>query len=425
VLAAGAVAILVGAAIWIFITPTDQMVTLTALVSALVLIWTEYMLPPSTSGLTPRPTILLIFFALSAGAYPHACTLAAITFVIRWRHWRQWDVRDFVLATSLYVWSVGGGALTAYVIGRHLSHDVPGDLRPLVTALVASLAFLAANLCLVSVARTLSDEVSLWRRLSARTLPFAGQHVLYGLTSGGAMALCLRFLSPDEGLVTIGVAGFVGVIYATGVARHQRSSDAALLHLGLLAAAHEPDTKEHMRRVSRYSMAIADATGLSESRIERIGFAAQLHDIGKLMVPASIITKPGKLTVAERAEMQTHTTKGRTLLSILLALSDARDVAASHHERWDGEGYPDGLVGEDIPLAARIVALADSYDAMTSNRSYRAALSPEEAAKELRAASGAQFDPTLTRVFLTVLSEAKEADFATRPVPVCRRVAVY
>jgi HD-GYP domain-containing protein (c-di-GMP phosphodiesterase class II) len=199
----------------------------------------------------------------------------------------------------------------------------------------------------------------------------------------------------------------------------------ALLHLGLLADAHEPDTEDHMRRVSRYSMAIADAIGLSESRIERIGFAAQLHDVGKLMVPASIITKPGKLTAEEWAEMQTHTTKGRTLLSILPALSDARDVAASHHERWDGKGYPDGLAGEHIPLAARIVTLADSYDAMTSNRPYRAALSPEEAAKEVRAASGAQFDPTVVQAFLTVLSQGKEVDFAIRPVPVCRRVAVY
>jgi diguanylate cyclase len=217
----------------------------------------------------------------------------------------------------------------------------------------------------------------------------------------------------------------VGVVYATGVTRHQRSSDVALLHLGLLADAHEPDTEDHMRRVSRYSMAIADAIGLSESRIERIGFAAQLHDVGKLMVPASIITKPGKLTAEEWAEMQTHTTKGRTLLSILPALSDARDVAASHHERWDGKGYPDGLAGEHIPLAARIVTLADSYDAMTSNRPYRAALSPEEAAKEVRAASGAQFDPTVVQAFLTVLSQGKEVDFAIRPVPVCRRVAVY
>jgi HD-GYP domain-containing protein (c-di-GMP phosphodiesterase class II) len=112
------------------------------------------------------------------------------------------------------------------------------------------------------------------------------------------------------------------------------------------------------------------------------------------------------------------------LLSILPALTDARHVTGSHHERWDGNGYPDGLAGEQIPLAARIVTLADSYDAMTSNRPYRAALSREEAAKEVRAAAGAQFDPLLAQAFLRVLSQRREADFAVRPVPVCRRVAV-
>jgi putative two-component system response regulator len=225
--------------------------------------------------------------------------------------------------------------------------------------------------------------------------------------------------------VIVGAAGLVGVVYATSVARHQRSSDAALLHLGRLADAHEPDTEEHMRRVSLYSMAIADAIGLGEGRIERIGFAAQLHDIGKLMVPAPIITKPGKLTAEEWQEMQTHTSKGRGLLSILPALTDARDVAGSHHERWDGEGYPDGLAGEDIPLAARIVTLADSYDAMTSDRPYRAALTREEAAREIRAAAGAQFDPVLAQALLTLLSQRRGADFAVRPVPVCLRLAVY
>jgi putative two-component system response regulator len=239
------------------------------------------------------------------------------------------------------------------------------------------------------------------------------------------MVLCLQFFSPDEGLLVVGAAGLAGAVYAAGVARHQRNSDMALLQLGRLADAHEPDTEEHMRRVSRYSMAIADAIGLSESRIERIGFAAQLHDVGKLMVPAPIITKPGKLTEDEWAEMKTHARKGRVLLSILPGLTDAQDVAGSHHERWDGDGYPDGLAGGAIPLAARIVTLADSYDAMTRNRPYRAALSREDAAWEVRAAAGAQFDPILARTFLTMLSQRREEGFAVRPVPVCLRVAVY
>lgn len=425
VLAGGAAALAVAATVWILTTPLDRMVTLTALVSALLLGWTEYMLPPSTSGLTPRPTVLLILFALSAGAYPHACLLAALTFAIRRRHWPQWNARDFALAISLYMWSVSSGALAAFAIGRYLTHEIPGDLLPLPLALGASLVFMVTNLSLVGVARRLSGERSPWRLQSARALPLTGRHVLYGLFSGGAMVLCLQFFSPDAGLAIIGVAGLVGAVYASRVARHQRSSDSALLHLGRLADAHEPDTEEHMRRVCRYSMAIAHAIALGESQIERIGLAAQLHDIGKLMVPASIITKSGKLTSEERAMMQTHTTTGRALLSILPALIDAGDVAASHHERWDGEGYPDGISGEVIPLAARIVSLADSYDAMTSNRSYRAALSQEEAAKEVRAAAGSQFDPLLTEAFLTVLSQGREADFAIRPVPVCLRVAVY
>jgi putative nucleotidyltransferase with HDIG domain len=159
-------------------------------------------------------------------------------------------------------------------------------------------------------------------------------------------------------------------------------------------------TRGHSERVARYSRAIAQALGMSKAQIERIEIAALMHDIGKVGIGKGILSKPGKLTAEEVREIRSHPATGMTILSDLRVLSDLSRIVVAHHERWDGSGYPNGLSGEAIPFESRILAVADAYDAMTSDRPYRSALSRVEAVDEVRRGSGIQFDSTVVAAFM-------------------------
>jgi putative nucleotidyltransferase with HDIG domain len=183
-------------------------------------------------------------------------------------------------------------------------------------------------------------------------------------------------------------------------------------------------TARHSHTVGRYAGDVARALGLDEGRVERIRAAGVLHDIGKLGVADAILKKPGSLTAAEWTEMRRHSELGARIL----AHANLADVAAwvlAHHERLDGRGYPHGLAGEAIPLEARILAVADAYEAMTADRAYRAALAPDVAQQELRDAAGRQFDPVVVDAFLDVLAQPGRLGFATdsTEVQVPREVA--
>lgn len=161
-------------------------------------------------------------------------------------------------------------------------------------------------------------------------------------------------------------------------------------------------TGRHTHRVAELSGWLAAALGLPRSDVERIRTAAPLHDAGKIAVPDAILLKPGPLTPEEMAVMQTHTTIGAQILSggRSVEMMAAEQIALSHHERWDGSGYPQGLQGTAIPLDARIVAVADFYDALTSDRPYRPAWSREQAMEEIRRGAGSHFDPEMAQAFL-------------------------
>jgi len=157
----------------------------------------------------------------------------------------------------------------------------------------------------------------------------------------------------------------------------------------------------HGDRLAAVAVAVAGRLGLSADLVERLRFAAPLHDIGKAALPATVLLKPGPLTVEETALVRTHVHEGARLLGGGgERLRTARAVALSHHERWDGKGYPRGLRGEDIPLAARIVAVADVFDALISERPYKAAWTNDAAIAEIERESGSQFDPKVVEAFL-------------------------
>ena len=161
-------------------------------------------------------------------------------------------------------------------------------------------------------------------------------------------------------------------------------------------------TAHHAERVAAFALAISRETGERLAGDPQIEFGFLLHDVGKVAIPDSILYKPQPLTDAERAVMQTHTQIGWEIVRDIGFLEQAREVVRSHHERWDGGGYPDGLRGEDIPLAARVFAVADTLDALTTTRPYRQASPIAEARKVIEGVGGSQFDPDVVRAFAHV-----------------------
>lgn len=166
-------------------------------------------------------------------------------------------------------------------------------------------------------------------------------------------------------------------------------------------------TKGHSQRVSEYSAAIARELGYSEEEIANVRYVALMHDIGKIGIPDAILKKPDRLDAEEFATMKQHVTIGAGILHENHMINDLEIGARYHHEKFDGSGYAEGLKGENIPEIARIIGLADTYDAMTTNRVYRKRLTDQEVITELRENSGTQFDPKLVELFLRLLEEGK------------------
>ncbi len=168
-------------------------------------------------------------------------------------------------------------------------------------------------------------------------------------------------------------------------------------------------TGQHTQRVGWLSGLIAERLGLPEREVELIRMAAPLHDIGKIGIPDEILLKPGRFEPEEFERMKTHTTIGANILqgSSFHVLALANTIAKSHHEKWDGTGYPEGLRGADIPIAARIVALADFYDALTHERPYKKAWTPEETIAEIEQQRGRHFDPEIVDAFVQLFSERR------------------
>ena len=171
----------------------------------------------------------------------------------------------------------------------------------------------------------------------------------------------------------------------------------------------DPYTHGHSMRVTMYSLILARKLNLDDKMLEEIETAGLLHDIGKIGIPQSILCKPGKLTDEEFAIMKSHPEKGEKILTGIKKLAIISNWLKTHHERWDGRGYPLGLKGEEIPFSSRIIALADTYDAMTSTRSYRKALTHEVAIAEIEKCAGTQFDPNLAKIFVENQEEILQA----------------
>jgi HD-GYP domain-containing protein (c-di-GMP phosphodiesterase class II) len=162
------------------------------------------------------------------------------------------------------------------------------------------------------------------------------------------------------------------------------------------------DLAEHINSVAELAMGVARQLALPAFEINRIGIAAELHDVGKAAIPDAILDKPGPLDEDEWAFMRQHTLIGERIMLVAPSLAATAELVRSSHESFDGTGYPDALLAEAIPLGARIIAVCDAFDAMTATRTYRAAMTPKEAYAELRRCSGTQFDPSVVAAFCTL-----------------------
>lgn len=212
---------------------------------------------------------------------------------------------------------------------------------------------------------------------------------------------------------------WINRLYQTNRALQRVSHEMLELMVSAIEA-RDPYTSGHSRRVSRMSVEIARSIGLGDRLVERIRVAGLLHDVGKIHEKyAPILSKPDRLTQDEWLLMKEHPADGEKLVANVSQLHDVLPAVRHHHERWDGAGYPDGIKGEAIPLAARVLAIADTIDAMTSDRSYRRGMSVEEVRREVERCAGSQFDPAIVKKLLegphwSALFAPSESEEATR-----------
>lgn len=316
-------------------------------------------------------------------------------------------------------------SLTASVVAYRLTGAdgavYGGDIRPL-SVIAAFVTLVVANNAAVSLvvsSESQTDFLSVWKEghrgffFDLVAVPFVFVFVLVYVKFG------VLATSAAAALVLI-----VRQLNSTNEELHVSNKELLELTVTTLEA-RDPYTSGHSRRVSQYSKMMGQALSLSTKQIERLAVAGLLHDVGKIHeVFAPILSKPGKLTAEERAIMESHPIKGAELVRISSHLRDTVEPIRHHHEAWDGSGYPDALAGEAIPVFARIIAIADTIDAMASDRPYRRGLSAEKIRAEVIRMSGIQFDPVMLETLLaagtidTVLRLACAShldDFAAEP----------
>jgi diguanylate cyclase (GGDEF)-like protein/putative nucleotidyltransferase with HDIG domain len=272
---------------------------------------------------------------------------------------------------------------------------------PLLLA-VASTTYFVMNTMSVSGVIAMTERrnpVVVWKECYLWSFPY----YLLGALIAGGVSVINRFLGWQVAILVLPIVYWIYRSYRTYLDRLEKekkhTEEIADLHLRTIEAlslaieAKDHNTHDHLKRVQAYAMRIGEDLGLKQSELDAVRAAALLHDIGKLAVPEQILSKPGRLTPEEFEKMKIHPVVGAEILNRVQFPYPVVPIVRSHHEKWDGTGYPDALSGEEIPIGARILSVVDCFDALTSERPYRRAMSPEEAMKHLRAEKGKSFDP--------------------------------
>ncbi|MBK3579227.1 HD-GYP domain-containing protein, partial [Streptomyces sp. MBT65] len=344
-----------------------------------VLLAAAFLLPPPAAALVPLPGALFSHVAQQGSPWLR-------------RSWRAAQLALAVWAAGRAHWALGGRNAV-------VASDFPYALLP---ALAAVLAFCLVLTVLDGGILALAERVPLrraWRGLFLRSLAPIGVHGLAGLM----MAVLWRSpYGPVAALLVLlpmGVSWWVFAQYHRERAAHQATIRALVQAVDIK----DGYTRGHSERVGQASMMIARELGMDDSRVEVLRFAGILHDVGKLGVPTRLLRKDGPLTPEERRVIELHPEYGHEMVRGIGFLGEARAAVLHHHERLDGSGYPYGLLGSQIPESARVVAVADAFDAMTSTRSYRRARPVSAALEELSRCAGTQFDPLMVRALARAL----------------------
>jgi putative nucleotidyltransferase with HDIG domain len=315
-------------------------------------------------------------------------------------------VKSFTVVQMIFnVANVTAATVLACFIYTRSLHVVRGEVAPALT--IAATAYFLANtvpLALVLSCESESSPFKLWRQEFPWYFPF--------YVVGAILAFLADFVGTHFGWMTsLLIIPMVYTVYRAYCAqmaiihdREQHIVEIEALHLrtieGLAMAveAKDQNTHEHLMRVRVYVSELGKIMGLDSLQMKALATAASLHDIGKLAVPEHIINKPGRLTPEEFEKMKIHPVVGADILERVHFPYPVVPIVRSHHEAWDGSGYPDGLEGEEIPIGARILSAVDCFDALASDRPYRRALPVEEALAYLKSKAGVQFDPEVVRL---------------------------
>jgi diguanylate cyclase (GGDEF)-like protein/putative nucleotidyltransferase with HDIG domain len=296
-----------------------------------------------------------------------------------------------------------------------LARDVTGVARPLVGAATMYFIF---NTCLIAVAVSLATKQSF---LSVWNQNFLWSAPSYFVGAGAAAIATLGVMTSGVWFALLAAAPLYLTyrtykVYLGRIDDERRHvEEMADLHLATIEAlalaidAKDQTAQSHIRRVQVYATSIAKGLGMSENEIQGVKTAALLHDIGKLAVPEHILSKPGPLTQEEFQKIRVHPQVGAEIISAVPFPYPVAPLILSHHERWDGKGYPQGLKGEEIPLGARILSVVDYYDALTSDRPYHKAMAPEAAMALLQQEAGRALDPAVVQMFVRMASEMEAA----------------
>jgi HD-GYP domain-containing protein (c-di-GMP phosphodiesterase class II) len=313
-----------------------------------------------------------------------------------------------------------------HAVGPALVLGLAGVVDPSLSHWPVFVAALAAQLAFDAGASTLRTWIELGIRpgLQPEVIGWAGLIDVL-LSPVGLLAAIAAEDDPYTTLLLLPLLGLVAIFAAERRARLtqalelSRAYRGTTLLLGDVLEADDEYTGVHSQGVVGLSVAVADAMNLGSGERRCVEFGALLHDVGKIAVPKHIINKPGPLTDDEWVVIKTHTIEGQRMLDRVGGLlSDVGRIVRSSHERWDGGGYPDGLAGDQIPLGATIVSCCDAFNAMTTDRPYRPALSLEEALAELHAGSGTQFNPAVVEVLAGIVGRLGAQDQRRAEVPV-------
>ncbi|HUK53915.1 MAG TPA: HD domain-containing phosphohydrolase [Candidatus Binatia bacterium] len=292
---------------------------------------------------------------------------------------------------------------------------------PLLLA-AASTTYFAVNTMSVSGIIAITERrnpILVWKECYLWSFPY----YMLGAMFAGGISVLNRTLGWQLAILVLPVVYWMYRSYRTYLdrleAEKKHSEEIADLHLRTIEAlslaieAKDHNTHAHLRRVQTYALKIGKDLGLGESELNAIRAAAMLHDIGKLAVPEHILSKPGRLTPEEFDRMKIHPVVGAEILNRVHFPYPVVPIVRSHHEKWDGTGYPDGLAGETIPIGARILSVVDCFDALTSERPYRKAMSPAEGMNYLKVESGRSFDPRVVKIIERHYREMEEAVIGT------------